>query len=444
MQAREAREIQAFTFVTDESPASALRYQGLRFQITVVYFVKFLPVSEWEDQRFDDKPPCTRHKRLCDVRNCAGKKGDDVFQVVVKQWERLGCYKEDCVGGTGDAGGENEGAHGLHSLLEEVRPDYVRRRCLAHLPWRCADQVLNAIGDHHESIKAISYYLHDGGTWNRLKSIAVQAPLDGGLGLLTDGTPAYHDIFGKAPPRNMGERPDTTAALLEWLQPRAAMLARLVQHDAATRDLAGRQNALARATLQDVKDTMYRRIIFVCLKKSMYVYYHIEKEEHVSTHTSLPTLFEAATQVMTSTEADERVLELLGLPVTYLADQGIRPDIHWVDLALNTTPNMSDAERASHHDDAHELHTKIVFQAQGHLGLNLINIFRTTWTAAALLNPDPESAQESANRLLWAPSVGLLRLRPDQCTQFERAMLQSDVLMRELEQFAAANPPVRL
>ena len=125
---------------------------------------------------FDDKPPCTRHRRLCDVVNCAGKKGVDLLSVVIKQWQRLGCYREDCVGGTGDGGGENEGAEGLHSLLEETKPDYVRRRCLAHLPWRCADQVLIAIGAHHESIKAISYYLHDGGTWNRLKSIAVQPP----------------------------------------------------------------------------------------------------------------------------------------------------------------------------------------------------------------------------------------------------------------------------
>ena len=398
--AREARETQAFTFVTDESPASALRYQGLRFQITVVYFVKFVPESEWEKQAFDDKPPCTRHKRLCDVLNCAGKKGDDVFEVVVKQWARLGCYKEDCVGGTGDAGGENEGKEGLHSLLEEVRPDYVRRRCLAHLPWRCADQVLIAIGVHHESIKAISYYLHDGGTWNRLKSIAVQPPANGGLGLLVDGTPGYYDMFGQAPPRNMGERPDTTAALLEWLQPRAAMLSRLVQHDAATRELGGRQNALARATLQSVKDTAFRRIISVCLKKIMYVCYHIEKEEHVSTHTSLPTLFEAATQVITSTAADEYTLKYLGLPATYVADHGLRPDIHWVELALMTAPNMSEAERATYMDEAHEFYTKIVFQAQGHLGLNLINIFRTTWTAAALLVPDADLAHEAASKLL--------------------------------------------
>ena len=136
--------------MTDESPAAALRYQGLRFQITINYFVRFLPLEEWEDALFDEKPPCTRHKRLCGVMSCSGKKGADLLDVVAKQWQRLGCYKEDCVGGTGDAGGENEGAEGLHALLEEAKPDYVRRRCLAHLPWRCADQVLNAIGDHHE------------------------------------------------------------------------------------------------------------------------------------------------------------------------------------------------------------------------------------------------------------------------------------------------------
>ena len=140
----------AFTFVTDESPAAALRHQGLRFQITVVYFVIFLPMSEWEKPMFDDRPPCTRHKRLCDIVICPGKTGGSRFNVIVKLWERLGLYKEDCVGGTGDAGGENEGAAGLHSILETIRPDYVRRRCLAHLPWRCADQVLIAIGDHHE------------------------------------------------------------------------------------------------------------------------------------------------------------------------------------------------------------------------------------------------------------------------------------------------------
>ena len=118
----------------------------------------------------------------------------------------------------------------MHALLETIKPDYVRRRCLAHLPWRCADQVLSAIGERHEEIKAISFYLHDSGTWIRLKAIAVNAPTDGGLGLFREHSRAYGDVFSKAPPRNIAERPDTTAALLEWLLPREAALARLVMH----------------------------------------------------------------------------------------------------------------------------------------------------------------------------------------------------------------------
>ena len=88
--------------------------------------------------------------------------------VLQKQWERLGCYKEDCCGGTGDGGGENEGKEGVHALLETISPDYVRRGCLAHLPWRCADQVLSAIGERHEEIKAISFGEHTVVTQTRL------------------------------------------------------------------------------------------------------------------------------------------------------------------------------------------------------------------------------------------------------------------------------------
>ena len=114
-----------FTFATDESTAAALRYKGLRFQITVVYFVVFEIESQWELPAFDDRPPCNRHKRLCGILNCPGKKGVYVFNCCMKQWERLGCYKEDCVGGTGDGGGENEGADGMHALMEDINPDYV-------------------------------------------------------------------------------------------------------------------------------------------------------------------------------------------------------------------------------------------------------------------------------------------------------------------------------
>ena len=41
--------------------------------------------------------------------------------------------------GTGDGGGENEGASGVHAQMEVVNPSYARKRCCAHFPWRsCA------------------------------------------------------------------------------------------------------------------------------------------------------------------------------------------------------------------------------------------------------------------------------------------------------------------
>ena len=362
----------------------------------------------------------------------------------MKQWERLGCYKEDCVGGTGDGGGENEGADGVHALMEDIRPDYVRRRCLAHLPWRCADQVLACVGEQHDEIKAISYYLHDSGTWNRLKAIAVQTPACGGFGLLSEGSPAYHGVFSKAPPRNMGERPNTTVALLVWLQPRAGMLARLVAHDFALRDLQGKQNRLAHTSLVSAEKNVLRRITCVNMKKVMYVYYHIEKTEHVSTHTSLDGLFQKATKILTSTECDAYTLDHLGLPADYIATQGLRPDIHWVEVALRTSPRLSAAEQDELLPSLYEFNEKIVYRAQGHMGLNLINIFRTTWTSATMLNPDPQVAQEAANKLLWQPSVGLLRLRPDQCTPFERSLLANPVLMQQIENIATIKPAMQL
>ena len=83
---------------------------------------------------------------MCDLANCVGKTGTDVLGVLVQQWARFGLYKSDCVAGVGDGGGENEGVGGIHTLLEREMPDYVRRRCFGHLPWRVADQGLDAMG----------------------------------------------------------------------------------------------------------------------------------------------------------------------------------------------------------------------------------------------------------------------------------------------------------
>ena len=44
-----------FSFCSDESPAAALRYQGLRFQITLIYGVVFEQAEMWDTLAFQQK-----------------------------------------------------------------------------------------------------------------------------------------------------------------------------------------------------------------------------------------------------------------------------------------------------------------------------------------------------------------------------------------------------
>ena len=315
--------------------------------------------------------------------NCPGKKGADVLGVCERQWARLGCYTVDCVSGTGDGGGENEGVAGVHGLLENVRDDYVRRRCLAHLPWRVADQGLAECEELHDATKAISSYLHEGVTWNRLKALAVTSVADGGLALFGDGSPQFHEVFGRAPPKNMDERPDTTCALLKWLIHRQVILARLVRHDALTRHLGGQSNTLARNSLCDIGDCVRRRVLFVMLKKALYVYYFIEGHENVVLHTSLADLVNKAKQIMTSTRCDNRVLEFLGHSPQEVANAlGDITGKHWVDVAVDMTPDLPLGDRDALKEQIGEFYAAVVMRMQSHFSLIASTLLRSTWLAA--------------------------------------------------------------
>ena len=52
------------------------------------------------------------------------------------------------------------------------------------------------------------------------------------------------------------------------------------------------------------------------------------------------------------------------------------------------------------------------------------------------MSTDPDMAKTAAHELLWAPSVGLQRLRRDQCSSFELGVLANETLMRQLRDFA--------
>ena len=379
-----------------------------------------------------------RTSYLCDVINCVGKTGDAVLDVLQQQWATVGCYKDDCVAGCGDGGGENEGYNGIHAQLERNRADYVRRRCLGHLPWRVADQGLVAMGAVHDATQAISAYLHDGPTWNRLKAIAVHSVASGGLALFAEGSRAYHDVFSQAPPRSLAERPDTTVALLKWLTARQDVLMKVVKRDSETRTLSGKQNILARDSLTLNADWAYRRVAYVMLKKALFVYYYIEGKEHVCMHIGLDCLFARAQKIITSTECDEKVMEFLGIDSGALVSRGIvdASTRHWVEVAMKTTPGLTDAEMDAGMDLLHAFHSKVARKMSSHLSLNAANILRNTWVAAKILSTNPSEAKAAANQLLHAPSLGILRLRLDQCTAFEAAILANSVVMQQLCNFA--------
>ena len=320
---------------------------------------------------------------MCDIVNCPNKKGSTVLHACEKQWARYGLYKDDCVGGTGDGGGENEGAEGLHSLLEDNRPDYVRRRCMGHFPRRVADQGLAASGDVYEAIKAISSYLHEGITWNRLKAISVKPELEGGIGVFNDGSEEFFAFFLPAPPKSMDERPDTTVAILGWLDRRPQILTRLVRHDIATRELQGKANKIARASLTNTTHQVMRRVLYIMLKKAMYVYYYIEKHVHVALNIPFDTLMANAKDIMTGTACDKYILEMINCSLDEVTDAvGDISGKHWVEVAVRMSPGLTAGEKDSLVEPAAEFHDKLATRMQAHLSLNAKSIMRSTWTAA--------------------------------------------------------------
>ena len=128
------------------------------------------------------------------------KDGLSVLKVLERQFGRYDINLYDMVGGSGDGGGENEGVGGVHSVLETMTDAYVRRRCLQHVGWTNAKSDLNEFPEHKADLECIHTYFNSATTWNRLKTIAVSPPSQGGVSLFTEGSAMYHSIFRSSPP----------------------------------------------------------------------------------------------------------------------------------------------------------------------------------------------------------------------------------------------------
>ena len=208
------KSVHAFSFATDESPPEKPRYCGLRFQITYVYVLHYVPDSDWEQATYDVAYPFSRERIMCDIMHAPGKTGEDTLKVLEKQWASLGLGRHDFVCGVGDGGGENEGSQGVHSLMEASVCAYVRRRCLGHLPWRVADAGLDAMDDRRKRLKDLSTFLRDGTTWSRLQAIAVAPVGAGGLALVKPCSVGFQRLFATSPPRSSKSAP--SVSLSSW------------------------------------------------------------------------------------------------------------------------------------------------------------------------------------------------------------------------------------
>ena len=148
-------------FCSDESPPGSKRFTGLRFQVTWICLPVFEPVREWGNDIYDKAPPVAKVEWfLLDIVHCPGKDGATVMHVLQKQWWRVGLTRDDVVSGTGDGGGENEGAAGIHSVMEASNPGYVRRRCTGHFCWRSVEKAWDVMAKERRFMFALLRYFH--------------------------------------------------------------------------------------------------------------------------------------------------------------------------------------------------------------------------------------------------------------------------------------------
>ena len=82
---RETEDFAGVAAATDESPPSAPRFRGLRFQVSVFYFGVFLDMSRWNSCA----DPIQERTCLADLLNCPGKKGVDVNRNLENDWGGL-------------------------------------------------------------------------------------------------------------------------------------------------------------------------------------------------------------------------------------------------------------------------------------------------------------------------------------------------------------------
>ena len=431
------------SYSTDESPPGEPRFAGLRFQITYVHILTYEHVSTWNAHI--TTYPVNRAVELCDVCHVPEKTGAGTMKVLLNQLAAKGVSQYDIVSGTSDGGGEATGQGGLHKIMETFNPSYVPRRCFLHLSWRVADAGIREMV--HSSHTQINTYLRDGVTWSRLISIACQPVNRGGLGLLTNGSIEYRDFTAERPPKVLEDRPETDYEFLKWLIPRQKLLAKLVPHDVAARNLKMKPATVSAESLSNRTHCALRCVDAVLIHKALYLYYKFKLQKRVvSSGRSFEDTIEYACNTIMDLRLDDSALKTFDTSLDELETIAGLPakDRHeflWPEIALHFA-GIDDDEHERDAFNAAMLaeHERVSTKMTAHLKLTADNICRSHWQSAAMLNTDPMVAQAGANK--WRDY--LVRLRPTSASPYDSVWLQSDAMMNELGLFCDRASPCLL
>ena len=412
---------------TDESPPSQRRFGGYRFQVTMVYYPSWHPVETWERAK---APPLDVHSKFLDVCHCPGKDGATVMQVLDKQLSSIGLSRFDVVSMTGDGGAENEGmVNGMHALLEAQVPGYVRRRCLGHLAWRCADAVIAGIPDYAD-IKKICEYFSKGVTWTRLQALASLPVADHGMGLLAERSPEFKRVFFHAPGPIVDTRPESDKNFLQFLGGKERVLSLVAVRDVSDRALAP-ATQLAVTIMGDVRGRAVRRVAAEVLHRALFLHFWVNDHVRICGGETLENLTDKAKAVLQDVALDEPTMKRLGCEDAWFARTGLARPETWVALAVLMEFEDEDLARGAL---PHVLgvHGDLVARGTAHLALVVDNIMRSSWIAGGILHKDPVVAQSSAQRLL----VHLDSVAPHKRSAFETHLAGDERLMDALADFA--------
>lgn len=417
---------------TDESPPSASRFAGLRFQITIVHMVYALPERIWEDDAYANEYPIMVEHSMCDLCHVPDKSGPTTHHVICNQLARKGVYADDVCAGATDGGGENMGQHeGIHAQFTQSNNSYVRRRCMSHISWRTCDAALQIMTPESWDL---STYLRDGITWGRLLAIATQPRNIGGLALMNAHSAAYLAFASPAPPSVLESRPETNFIFLQWLRPRQQILSKLIPHDLAQRNLRNQSALNASATIQNAKNMIYRMVDLVMLHKGLSLFHANKANHHVVAKHSYDQLVENLSDIITDLRVNDYVLKALDMHASDFMPHEL--NVSWVTFVVRQS-GVGASECEDLLPDLLEYQQKIAMRMVGHLRLTWENINTPELLSGSILSKDAQTARTCARRF----HDHLKRVQANELKPYERCWVDDTELMRQLDEFALQEPP---